>query len=165
MIRSQRRLGAALAGYLAMAGMAAAQPHGDMGGGPMGHEWGHDGMELLHSANLTAAQKAQVKTIMQASWRTMRPLMQQMRTLHEQEITTFLGSGSVSADQFQPVIAQEETLRNQIDAAHLDAMLKIRGVLTADQISAAATKHAQMEQLHAQERALMGPGIDEPPAP
>jgi Spy/CpxP family protein refolding chaperone len=141
-------MGAALAGVLAVGGVALAQPHH---GGPE-----HGGLEfLLHGINLTDAQKTQIHQIEKASWATMKPLMEQEHTLHEQEVTQFLAAGTVTAEQFSTIKTQEEALRTQLDAAHLNTMLQVRGVLTAEQISKAATLHAQMEQLHEQEHALM----------
>jgi Spy/CpxP family protein refolding chaperone len=142
-------MGAALAGVLAVGGVALAQPHH---GGP---DQGGIGF-LLHGVNLTDAQKTQIHQIEKASWTTLKPLMQQERTLREQEVTQFLAAGAVTADQFSSIKAQEESVRTQIEAAHLNTMLQVRGVLTAEQISKAATLHAQMEQLHEQEHALLG---------
>jgi Spy/CpxP family protein refolding chaperone len=155
-------MGAALAGFLTVAGMAFADP----GHGGWGHEgWERGGMEFLHGLNLTDDQKAQIKQIHEANWAQMKPLMKQAHDLHEQEINQFLSANGVTAEQLQPLVAQEETLRNQMDALRLDTLLKLRGILTPDQIAKAATVHAQMEQLHQQERAVMGHGPDEAPAP
>jgi Spy/CpxP family protein refolding chaperone len=142
---------AALVGSMAAAGMARAQPHGEGMGG-----WGGHGMEFLHGLNLSDEQKTQMKAIGKAGWESIKPLMKQEHALHEQEINQLLASGTVTAEQMQPLLAQEEALRTQIDTAHMETMVKMRSVLTADQLSAAATKHAQIEQLHEQEHALMG---------
>jgi Spy/CpxP family protein refolding chaperone len=147
----------ALAGSMAIAGVARAQPHGEM----MGHG---GGMEFLHAINLTDEQKAQAKEIMKAGWQQMRPLMKQERALHEQQMNTLLSAGAVTAEQMQPILAQEEALRTQIDTVHLNTMIQMRGLLTAEQLSKAATMHAQLEQLHAQEHAVMGePAAEEGP--
>jgi protein CpxP len=141
---------AGLVGSLAVAGMAVAQPHhGGMGMGP-------GGMEFIHGLNLTEDQKSQLKEIGKANWKSMKALMKQEHALHEQEINQLLASGSVTAEQMQPLLQQEEALRTQIDTARMAMLVQMRGVLTAEQLSQAATKHAQMEQLHEQEHALMG---------
>lgn len=150
MKRAYLGMAAALAGSVAVAGIAFAQPHHE-GMGGIGH-----GMEFLHGLNLTDEQKTQMKAIGKAGWESMKPLMKQERALHEQEINQLLASGTVTAEQMQPLLAQEEALRTQIDTAHMETLVKMRSVLTAEQISAAATKHAQIEQLHEQEHALMG---------
>jgi Spy/CpxP family protein refolding chaperone len=140
---------AALACGLAIAGVASAQPHG---------EWGHGPGELgfLHGVALTEEQKAQVKSIEQASWASMKPLMEKLRTAHEAQVTKLLGSGTVTAETLQADVAQEESLRQQIDAIHTSTAIQLRNVLTSEQLAQAASKHAQIEQLHEQEHALMG---------
>jgi Spy/CpxP family protein refolding chaperone len=146
-------MAAAVVGSMTAVGVARAQMHH----GPMG-----PGMEFLHSLTLSEAQKGQLKAIGKANWESMKPLMKQERALHEQEINELLTSGSVTAEQMQPIMAQEESLRSQIDAARMAMLIQMRGVLTAEQLSEAATKHTQMEQLHEQEHALMGAGPEGP---
>jgi Spy/CpxP family protein refolding chaperone len=138
---------AAVAGALAIAGVARAQPHG---------EWGHGGgAEFMHGINLTDEQKAQVKSIEQASWASLKPLMQKLRTAHEAQLNTLLGTGTVTADTLAPAVSQEESIRQQIDAIHTSTMVQLRNVLTPAQLAQAASTHAQIEQLHEQEHALM----------
>jgi hypothetical protein len=81
--------------------------------------------------------------------------MEKLRTLHEARITALLGTAAVTAETLKPGVAEEEALREQIDAIHLNAMLQLRGLLSADQLADAAAKHTQIEQLHEQEHALM----------
>lgn len=140
--------GAALAGAVAIAGVAAAQPHG------VG--WGHGPMEFLRGLNLTEDQKAQMRQIEKASWESMKPLMKQDHDLHEQEISALLAAGTVTADQMQPILEKEAALRTQIDSARMSTMIQLRSVLTAEQLAEAATKHTELEQLHAQEHEVMG---------
>ena len=145
-------MSAALAGMLAMGGMAMAQPPEGMHG-----HWGHgEGMEFLHGVNLTDAQKTQIHDIMKSSFASMKPLMEQARTLHEQQATTFLSAGAVTAESLKPTLAKEEALRTQIDAARIDTMLQIRSLLTPEQLAQAASVHSQMEALHAQEHQVLG---------
>lgn len=143
-------IGAAVAGALAVAGVAGAQPpHGEWGHGP-------GAMGFLHGISLTDEQRAQVKSIEQASWASLRPLMEKMRTAHEAQINTLLGAGTVTAETLHPAVAQEESLREQIDAIQTSTMVQMRNVLTAAQLAQAASTHAQIEQLHEQEHALVG---------
>jgi Spy/CpxP family protein refolding chaperone len=140
---------AAIAGALAIAGVANAQPHGEFGHGP-------GAMGFLHGITLTDEQKAQVKSIEQASWASLKPLMEKMRTAHEAQVNKLLGAGTVTVDTLKADVAQEESLREQIDAIHTSTMVELRNLLTPEQLAAAASKHAQIEQLHEQEHALMG---------
>jgi Spy/CpxP family protein refolding chaperone len=133
---------AAIACGLAIAGVAYAQPHGEFGHG------GPGAMGFLHGVSLTDEQKAQVKSI--------KPLMEKLRSAHEAQVNKLLGTGAVTVESLQPDVAQEESLRQQIDAIHTSTMVQLRNVLTAEQLAQAATKHAQIEQLHEQEHAVMG---------
>jgi len=145
---------AVAAGSISIYAVAGAEP---MQGG-----WHHGGggMEMLHGLALTDAQKDQVKSIEKADREQMRPIMHQLHSLHEQ-IETGLLSGA-TADQLGALVQQEETLRNQMDAAHLSLAMQIRGVLTPEQLAQASTQHAKLAALHEQEHELMRGG--EPPA-
>jgi Spy/CpxP family protein refolding chaperone len=133
---------------LAVSGVAFAQP--------MGGEFHHGGgMEFLHGLNLTDAQKAQLKEIHQAGWKQMKPIMTQMRSIHEQMVNRMLTSGEVTAEALSPLVQQEETLRNQMDAIHLSQTLQMRALLTPEQLAQAASTHAKLETLHQQEHAVM----------
>ena len=135
---------------LLTAGAARAQPE---------HEgWHHGGMELLRGVDLTDAQKTQIHQIVQATWAQMKPVAQQMRTVHEQIIGDLLGSASVTQEQLTPLVQQEEQLRAQVDAAKLSSALQIRGVLTQAQLAKAATVHQQLSALHEQEQSVINNG-------
>jgi Spy/CpxP family protein refolding chaperone len=140
---------AALACALTFGSNAGAQPHGEWGHGP-------GALGFLHGVALSDEQKTQVKSIEQASWASLKPLMEKLRTAHEAQINKLLGTGTVTAETLQPDVAQEEALRHQIDAIHTGVMVQLRNVLTSEQLAQAASKHAQIEQLHDQEHALMG---------
>jgi protein CpxP len=136
-------------------------------GGPH-HGWGGPGGGMGFMArelNLTDAQKAQVKTIMQASHTSMKPLMQQL----EQNRAAMLTATANGAYEQTKIT----TLANQ--QAQLEAALTIQReaiqhqiyttVLTADQ-------QAKAEQLRAQQIAhitehlqKMSSGTEAAPAP
>jgi Spy/CpxP family protein refolding chaperone len=135
-------------------------PHGGFGGPGPG---GHMGM-ALHELNLTDAQMAQVKTIMQANHATMKPLMLQM----EQNRAAMLAASANGA--YDP--AKIQVLANQ--KAQLDAAMTMNHeavqhqvytqVLTSDQ-------QAKAEQLRTQEITRINEhvqkianGTDGPPA-
>jgi hypothetical protein len=85
----------------------------------------------------------------------MKPIMKQMRSIHEQMVNQMLAAGAVTAEQLTPLVQEEEALRAQMDSAHLTETLQLRGVLTADQLAQAAATHTKLEALHAQEHAVM----------
>jgi len=142
---------AAVTATLSVASIASAQPPGEFM-----HGHGGPGMEFLHGVDLTDAQKTEAHQIEKSAWESMKPLMEKMRTLHEAEINALLGTEAVTADSLKPTIAQEEALRDQMDAIHLNSMIQLRGILSADQLAEAAAKHTQIEALHEQEHELMG---------
>ncbi len=133
---------------IACSGAAVAQPwHGDH----------HGGNELFRGVTLTDAQKAQIKTIEQAGWAQAKPVMEQMRAIHEQIEARMLAAGDVSEADMAPLVTQEENLRNQLDQQRLARGLQIRQVMTPTQLAEAATKHQQLESLHEQERQVAEP--------
>ncbi|HZP44777.1 MAG TPA: periplasmic heavy metal sensor [Candidatus Binataceae bacterium] len=135
-------------------------PHGM---GPGGGDGMMPMMMLLHHVNLTADQQSQIQQIMQANWQQSKPLVQQLRSIHEQMANELLSSGTVTAANFTTLQNQEEQVRQQLDANMLNTALKVRGVLTSDQLAQAATLHSKLVSLHQQMEALLG--NDEPPPP
>ena len=128
-------------------GVASAQP------GPGG--WHHGG-GLLEGVTLTENQQAQVHALMQSEHQSTRSLRQQVHAIHEQIETTLLSSGNVTEATLAPLQQQEASLMQQLEAEHLSSQIAIRNLLTADQLTQAASTHAKMVSLHDQERALHG---------
>ena len=139
---------------LLTAGIAQAQP--EHGG------WHHDGMEVLHSVDLTDAQKTEIHQIMKTTWSQMKPIMQQMHTVHEQIESDLFGTAAVTQEQLTPLVQQEEQLRAQVDAAKMSTALQIRGLLTPAQLAKAASVQQQLSALHSQERSVVGGGSETP---
>ena len=127
-------------------GTASAQP------GPGG--WHHGGGGLLEGVTLTSAQQSQVHALMQAEHQNTKSLRQQARAIHEQIETTLLSSGTVTEATLAPLVQQEASLQQQLEAQHLSNEIAIRNLLTSEQLSQAASTHAQMVSLHNQEQAL-----------
>jgi Spy/CpxP family protein refolding chaperone len=121
-------------------------------------------MMLLRHANLSPAQDQQVHQLMEGSFAQARPLMKQLRALHEQMADKLLAPGKVSAADFSAMQAQENNLRNQLDAQILATALKIRDVLTPAQLAKLADLHTKLKALHAQAETLLGDD-DVPPGP
>jgi Spy/CpxP family protein refolding chaperone len=126
---------------------ALAHPGGDFHGG--------EGMEILHSLNLTDAQKDQAHQIEHAAWAQARPVMEQMHAVHEQLATAMLAPGAVTADTLAPMVTQEQQLRAQLDSMRLNTALQIRALLTPEQLTEAAVTHQKLAALHEQEHAVM----------
>lgn len=114
--------------------------------GPGPHKgFGGPGMGLaLHELNLTDAQKAQVKQIMEANKTSMKPLMQQMEQ-NRLAMLNATANGAYDAAKIQALAGQ----RAQLDAAMTMNREAIRHqiyttVLTADQ-------QAKAEQLRSEQ--------------
>ena len=116
-------------------------PHKDFMGGP-GHGPGM-GM-MLHELNLTDAQKAQVKTIMQANHATMKPLMQQMEQ-NRAAMLAATANGAYDQAKIQALATQQAQLQAAMTVNHEAIQHQIyTQVLTADQ-------QAKAEQLRSEE--------------
>ncbi len=122
-----------------------------------GYHGHHHGDELFHGVALNDAQKTQMKTIEQAGWAQAKPVMEQVRSVHEQIMARMLAAGSVSEADLAPLVTQEEQLRDQLDQIKVSSGLQMRAVLTASQLADAAAKHTQLVSLHEQERAVVEP--------
>jgi Spy/CpxP family protein refolding chaperone len=138
------------ASMLSAAGVAAAQADERMGG----HGHGFEFMEIMHQLNLTDAQKQQAHAIMESAWASSKPIMDQMRSIHEQLTAQFLTAGTTAA-QLAPLVRQEEQLRTQLDSKRLSVGLQVRNLLTPDQLAQAATLHSKLSALHEQEHEIM----------
>jgi len=121
-------------------------------------------MMALRAANLTDAQKKQVHDIMETSRTNNAPQMQQMHSIRDQIADKLLSTGSVSASDLDPLLAQQATVQQQLDAQMISTAIQIRGVLTADQLSKVAAAHEKLKAIRSQIDAILGPP-DAPPAP
>jgi Spy/CpxP family protein refolding chaperone len=118
---------------------------------PLEEGWHHGGgLEFLRGLDLTDSQKTQAHEIQKAAWTQSKPLFEQLHTLHEQQINLLLTAGSTEA-QIAAVLKQEESVRAQLDSAHLATALQLRALLTPDQLAQAADLHSKLEALHQQE--------------
>ena len=123
---------------------------------PMDDHHGMEGMEILHSLNLTDAQKTAVHEAEHTGWSQAKPIMAEMRKVHEQIATALTTAGTVTAEQLAPMVTQEEQLRTQLDQIHVATMVQIRNLLTPEQVTQAAAMHEKLAALHEQEHEIMG---------
>ena len=144
-----------------MGTMSMSSGHGGMGGHRgMGGGDSHF-MMLLRSANLTSAQHAQVREILQSEGAQMKAVYQGMHAVHEQLAAKLLRPGALTAADLAPLEQKVAHYQEQIDRNMVDTALAIRNVLTPEQITRLAQVHQQLESLHAQIRNLMGPEGEE----
>lgn len=130
---------------------AAAHPHGHGGGSAVGIPV----PEILHSANLTSAQRQQIHTIIKAQFATLKPLFQQLRAGRQAVAAKYLSAGSVSASDITPLVTANEQIQSQIDQAFVQTAIQIRGVLTSAQLAQAGSTYTQMQSLRQQMHSLM----------
>lgn len=142
------------AGVFALAVTAApamAHMHGHRGGSAVGIPL----PQVLHSANLTSAQRDQIHTIMKSQFATLKPLFQQLHSGREAVAAKYLASGSVTAAELSPLVTANEQTQSQIDQAFLQTAIQIRGVLSSTQLAQAGTTYTQMQSLRQQMHTLM----------
>src|SRR5271163_1325328 len=119
----------AILGTCISASVARAQegmgppPGGPMGGGPPPVP--PPLMMALRAANLTDAQKKQVHDIMETSRTNNAPQMQQMHSIRDQIADKLLSTGSVSASDLDPLLAQQATVQQQLDAQMISTAIQI----------------------------------------
>jgi len=140
------------------------------GPGGKGHGWGGPGGGpgmgmMLHELNLTDAQKAQVKTIMQANHTTMKPVMLQMEQ-NRAAILTATANGTYNAAQIQVLANQQAQLHAAMVVNHEAVQHQIyTQVLTADQQAKAEQLRTQAITNINQRLQKMANGTDTPPPP
>jgi Spy/CpxP family protein refolding chaperone len=135
-------------------GSAPVLAHGPGMGGPGGPRmWGGgSGMLLppfmLQKLNLTEEQKTQVQGIMEDYRKTVQPLFQQLKTIQQGVADKFYSPGEIQAADLTS--AEAGQVQEQIKNAELNSALKVRAVLTADQLAQAAQLRAQLQAMHSQ---------------
>lgn len=146
--------------------MAAAAPHagmGHMGMGHMGmmHEDGSAFLMLLKTADLTPAQRGQVRDILKSERAQMMSVHREFQAVHEQIAAKLLAPGAVTAADLEPLAQKAFRSQKQIDQNMIDTAVAIRNILTPEQLARVSDVHRKLESLHSQIQSLMGPDQDE----
>ncbi len=121
-------------------------------------------MMALRAAALTPSQQKQIHDIVNASRTSSEPQMQQMHSIRDQIADKLLSSGSVTAADLAPLLAQQTAIQQQLDNQMVATAIQIRGVLTPDQLSKVASVNEKLKQIHTQIDSILGPP-DAPPIP
>ncbi len=85
--------------------------------------------------NLTSDQQTQIESILQQSFTSAQPLMQEMRT-NRQAIEQLVKSGTAGADfdkQIQPLASTQANVVSQLTVLHAKAFAQVWNLLTPDQ--------------------------------
>jgi Spy/CpxP family protein refolding chaperone len=108
------------------AAVVVSQGQGDFRRGPRG-----EGLPFLRNLNLTDAQKAEIKKIMDSEAASTKDLHDQLRTLHESEPAPF----STTFDEASVRAAAEARAKIEIElqVSHARTMSQIANLLTAEQ--------------------------------
>jgi Spy/CpxP family protein refolding chaperone len=136
---------------------------GPMGGPPPGDPFGGPPlvppplMMALRAAALNPAQQKQINDIMESSRTSSAPQMQQMHSIRDQIADKLLSSGSVSASDLAPLLAQQAALQQQLDNQMITTAIQIRGVLTPAQLTRVAAVHEKLKQIRTQIDSILGP--------
>lgn len=125
----------------------AGNKDGKRGFGKRGHfgkRGGGHGM-MLRGLDLTDAQKAQVKTIMQTSRESSKPLREQMKA-NRQKLQTISDSGSFDQAQIQALADEQGRLTAQMIVEKEKVKSQVSAILTPEQKAKAAEMKAQFKQ-------------------
>jgi Spy/CpxP family protein refolding chaperone len=134
-------------------------------GGPMGHGGFHKmhrggdmlGMPLpllMHTANLTDAQKQQIRTIFENRREARQAEVQQLKAAKEAIAAKYLSSGSVAASDLAPSVATITQLHDQMTNERVQDAIAIRNVLTPAQLAQVSATKAKLDSIHAEMKAL-----------
>jgi Spy/CpxP family protein refolding chaperone len=126
-------------------------PHGEGGGelGPL--------KMLLRNANLTPDQQTQVHELMQSQRTQVQPIEKQIRALREQMADKLLSVGTVTAADFSSMQQQMAQLRSQIADQTLKTTLKIRALLSNDQLTRMNQTSQRLQAIHKEMETLVNP--------
>jgi Spy/CpxP family protein refolding chaperone len=117
---------------------------------------------MLAGLNLTSQQQSAVAAIMKAHQSTIAPLMDQLRSEHEQVTATLLSPGNVTLADFTSLQQETAQTEQQLQQEMLKAGLEIRALLTPDQLATAAQKQKKLDELHQQMHLIMAPAPGAP---
>ena len=166
MKRSIRTMGmAAAAMVLLHGGATSAHAFGGMLGGhgplPMMAPMEGPGMlplPVLLSV-MTSDQRQQLRDIMKSDRPAMHQLLEDLRTAHEALADRVFTPGDLAATDLDPQLAKIAQLRDQLVQRALTTTLRVRALLTADQLAEAAKRKQRLGELHAEERQIMGDDV------
>ncbi len=118
---------------------------GKRGFGKRGHHRGGHGAKMFRGLDLTDEQKAQMKTIRQASKETMKPIREQMKA-NRQKLQTLSESGTFDEAQVKAIAAQQGSLSAQMIVEKERVKVQMFNILTPEQKTKAAEMKAQFQQ-------------------
>ncbi|MGM9513080.1 Spy/CpxP family protein refolding chaperone [Roseateles sp. DB2] len=125
-------------------GAAQAQRHPGMGGPGMGPMMGGHVEHMLDMVDATEAQRAQIKSIMDAARNELKTQHETLRSLHEQGLTLFSAT-NVDAAAIEALRQRGSAAHEQVSKRMSQAMIDVARVLTPEQRSKLAAKLKQRQ--------------------
>ena len=133
--------------------------------GPMGHRGFrsmHGGMDalgvplplLLKTANLTDAQKQQIRTIIENRRAARKAEFQQLKSARQAIAAKFTSTGAVAASDLSGPVATITQLRDKMTNERIQDAIAMRNVLTPAQLAQISATKAKLDQIHAEMKAL-----------
>ena len=112
-------------------------------------------MAALRAADLTPAQQDKMRQIMDSGRDQSDAAMAQLHTIHQQIADKLLGTAPVSEADLAPLSQRALQVDQQVQQQWLRTALRVRAILTPDQLSRMNSFHRQVTAINAQIEALM----------
>ncbi|HLO95201.1 MAG TPA: Spy/CpxP family protein refolding chaperone [Burkholderiaceae bacterium] len=152
-LKLKRLIPAAAMALALVTGAAQAQRHPGMGGpamGPMtGGMMGGHVEHMLDLVDATEAQRAQIKSIMDAAHSELKAQHDTLRSLHEQGLTLFSAT-NVDAAAIEALRQKGSAVHEQVSKRMSQAMIDVARVLTPEQRAKLAAKLKQRQARRAE---------------
>ncbi|HTH97397.1 MAG TPA: periplasmic heavy metal sensor [Stellaceae bacterium] len=141
----------------------AAAHHGPMGHGRHGDHM--RGLFFLRGVTLTDAQRSQIHQIMRASMKQSFPIMKELRADRMKFADQLASTKPIDQSALAQMQQHDSQLVQQLQTQRLDAILKVRALLTPEQLKQSATAHQELVKLHQQRDQILHKGwADKKPA-
>ena len=115
-------------------------------------------LAALRAADLTPTQQNQMRMIMDSGRQQSDAEMRQLHSIHQQIADKLLGTAPVSEADLAPLAQQATLVDQQVQQQWLKTALRVRALLTPDQLTRMNAFHHQVTAINAQIEALMAHG-------
>ena len=112
-------------------------------------------MAALRAADLTPAQQDKLRQIMDSGRDQSDGAMRQLHSIHEQMADKLLGTAPITEADLAPLAQQASQVDQQVQQQWLQTALRVRAILTPDQLTRMNSFHRQVTAINAQIEALM----------
>jgi len=140
---------------IGLAQMPPPMPHGGMGR-PPAPPVVPPFMLALRSANLTSEQQTKLREILDSTRPESESLLKELHSIHQQIADKLLSSGTVTESDLAPLTRRAGQLEEKMQQQSIATALKIRAILTPEQLAKMSTFNQRMSSIHSQIEALMG---------